>query len=492
MRTGPLYNVSRIVLALALAGGAYYLLVFMVLAYFRIPFPFDLDWLEGYMVDHVHRILLGEPIYVWPSMEFVPYLYPPFYYYLSAIPARIFGIGHMPLRLVSTLSTIGCFTILYFMAKRQTQSRAGGLLAAGFLASCFSLTGYWFDMARVDMTAIFLCLTSIYLVRFLPTPSAGVLAGIFLFLAFLTKQTMGVLLVPLALYTIVKLRGRSLYFIATAVSLMGLTVLVMDRIHDGWFSYYVFRMPAAHELFKDRYLTFWTQDLLLPLASMVLLTALYFYRCVHDKKWDDLLFYGLLIATLFAVSYIARLKVGSSFNSLIPLHVGLSLVSGLSAAWVLSRNKIGAKKVFPAAVILMSLVCLIHFGRVYYNPVTCLPPERGRQAGEALLHRIAAFDGNVWMMDGGSYTARANKKGGPHIYAIYDLLSDTKMSNAMKKAFLQPIRNKDFSAIILDPSRAPAVLEKFYRRQSPDMEIILRQAHGTWMFKKETVYVPVE
>ena len=38
---------------------------------------FEHEWMEGGMVDRVHRIMTDRPLYIEPSLRFVPFIYPP-------------------------------------------------------------------------------------------------------------------------------------------------------------------------------------------------------------------------------------------------------------------------------------------------------------------------------------------------------------------------------------------------------------------------------
>jgi hypothetical protein len=70
-------HVPRLHHALPVIAGAAYLLVYIVIALMRDWYPFELEWLEGASVVHVQRVLDGRPLYVPPSLDFVPFIYPP-------------------------------------------------------------------------------------------------------------------------------------------------------------------------------------------------------------------------------------------------------------------------------------------------------------------------------------------------------------------------------------------------------------------------------
>ena len=48
----------------------------------RVVYPFDVEWMEGGMLLHGHRVQTGEGLYVIPSSEFIPFIYPPLYSWL--------------------------------------------------------------------------------------------------------------------------------------------------------------------------------------------------------------------------------------------------------------------------------------------------------------------------------------------------------------------------------------------------------------------------
>src|SRR6266550_3782673 len=45
-----------------------FVITYVAVAIARLTYPFDLDWMEGGSVDHVRRILTGQPIYVAPTL----------------------------------------------------------------------------------------------------------------------------------------------------------------------------------------------------------------------------------------------------------------------------------------------------------------------------------------------------------------------------------------------------------------------------------------
>ena len=74
----------RVLEAALVVVALWYLGAYLAVALARIGYPYDLEWMEGGSLEHVARVLRGQPLYVPPSLEFTPYIYAPLYYYVAA------------------------------------------------------------------------------------------------------------------------------------------------------------------------------------------------------------------------------------------------------------------------------------------------------------------------------------------------------------------------------------------------------------------------
>jgi hypothetical protein len=72
--------ISRVVLAAALVAHAL-MAVFVIAS--RIRYPHDLEWMTGSVLDHVERVRNGVPVYTAPTARWIPFLYPPLFYWLG-------------------------------------------------------------------------------------------------------------------------------------------------------------------------------------------------------------------------------------------------------------------------------------------------------------------------------------------------------------------------------------------------------------------------
>jgi len=84
---------------------------YLVIALFRLSYPFPLEYLESNSLVEVQRILTGHALYAAPTAGYVPDGYPPLYFATSAAAASMLGLSYLPLRLVSLVSSLACFAV---------------------------------------------------------------------------------------------------------------------------------------------------------------------------------------------------------------------------------------------------------------------------------------------------------------------------------------------------------------------------------------------
>src|SRR5258706_9246475 len=181
-------NFTQLLRIASIFSAVAYLIIYLWVAYHRLQYPFDLEWIEGGMADQVQRIVNGESIYVAPSINFVPFLYPPLYFYFSALASIALGGGLFPLRLVSFIASLISFTSLYLIVHDETKNSYAALLSAGLFVATFRVTGAWLDIARVDSLFLALWLLFVYFVRGGKTFFPFIIKSILIFTAVFTKK----------------------------------------------------------------------------------------------------------------------------------------------------------------------------------------------------------------------------------------------------------------------------------------------------------------
>jgi 4-amino-4-deoxy-L-arabinose transferase-like glycosyltransferase len=287
-------------------------------------YPFELEWMEGGMVDHVRRVLSGLPVYAKPSIEFVSFLYPPLYYEAAAIAARVCGLGFTPLRLVSLLSSLGAFVMLFRIVHRETGAAFPGVVAAGLFAATYDRVGGWFDLARLDSFYLLLLLAGVYTLRFAATAAGAIVAGLLMGAAFLTKQSALVIAVPLLVGAALAHGRRAAWFAGASGLVIGGGTVLLDRLTGGWFHYYCFYLPARHPRLDGGWSSFWTTDLLPALPIGMLLAA--YYAATRARPGGGHARYFLPLAALGMIgsSWSVRTMFGAELNNLLPAFAAVA------------------------------------------------------------------------------------------------------------------------------------------------------------------------
>lgn len=388
-------------------------------AFARIAYPFDLEWMEGGIVDHVRVVLAGKPLYREPSLAWTPFIYPPFYYWVCAVFMKAFGVSLFWARLVSVTSMLGCFALIGAFVRKEGGGWIGVLVAAGLFAITFKVTGYWLDLARVDSLFFALFLGGAYLTRFGKTPLAAASSGLLLFLAFFTKQTGLVLALPVLAAGFFLDRRRGLITAGVAVGLGVGAVQWMDLSSDGWFRYYVFKVASQHVTPWDRWHEFVLQTFWTPMPVAVVLSL--FALGVALRGRVVIAFYAGLVAVTWVNAFTGLIHDGGFQNALIPYCGVLSLLSGVAVSWVLSQD--GSKPLTRRLQALAAAAAFLQFLMLAYDQRECVPRRRDVTAGNAVVVRWRKLreQGEVFSFGFAYYGMLA---GDPEIHAHTMALAD--------------------------------------------------------------------
>jgi 4-amino-4-deoxy-L-arabinose transferase-like glycosyltransferase len=458
MNIGSSDRIAKYLRYVLLSLGILFVLVFIIIAMIRIRYPFELEWTEGALVDHVSWLLSGHKLYVPPTIEFVPYLYTPLYFYVGAALSQITGVGFFPLRLLSFVASLGCIGIIYLFVKRETKSIFAGFLAASFFVATYRLGGSWFDVARIDMMFLLFFLMAIYLIRFHETWQSYLLAGIFVTLSFLTKQTALLYSIPIGFYCIIRRPKLGIFFVGSAAVLIVGSSVILDRIHDGWFNYYVFKLAPHHYLLRHRIIFYWIEDLLAPLPVASAFAIFYFVRRLVDSFKKEGLFYLLTSAGIMSGVWLTRMHDGAYVNVLIPAYAMIAILFGLGVHRVMSYAKeIAGKAAENISANLRAFVlfiCVVQFAALLYNPAHEIPTRADVQAGREFIQTISKIEGDIWIPAHGFLPTMAGKKSFAHAGSIGDVFKADRGPVAKKlyDEIVNAIGNQKFTALILDKS----------------------------------------
>jgi 4-amino-4-deoxy-L-arabinose transferase-like glycosyltransferase len=445
--------------------GALQLLLMAGVVLARIGYPFELEWMEGAMVDHVQRVLRGQPLYVRPSVDFVSYNYPPLYYWASAGVAKLTGAGFLPLRLVSFASALACLALLFLIARRETGRAFAGFLAAALFAATFKAGGAWFDIARVDMMALALLLAAVYLLRHGKGWLAAAGAGTLLALASLTKQLMLAAALPLLAYVVAVRRPHAWLAPVVLAAISVPATWLLNAASGGWYAYYVFGLPRKLPWAWHTAADFWVRDVAGALGIGCALVVFHVLLEWRRGSRERPAFYGALLVGLVGISWAARLPVGGFNNVLIPAYAGLALAFGLAVPALLDWARALGREAGGPLLRFLYVACLLQLVVLLYDPVTLVPSPGSEQTGRRLLDHLRRVPGEVLVAYHGYLPELAGKTTHAHWMALGDVVRfDAAGQGGRLAAELEAaLARRRFAVVVLDNSKWWAdLVEKHY------------------------------
>jgi hypothetical protein len=469
---------------------------FLFVALRRLPYPFELEWLEGGILQHVERLAAGAPIYVEPSLEFIPFAYTPLYFHVSAAAARVFGGGFFALRLVSLLASLGVLALVFAIPWRATRGALSAGLAAGLFAATYAASGFWLDLARPDALFLFFLLLGVYLVWVHPGRAGSLAAGIAFGLSFLTKQTALACVAPLVLYLLVVRRRQGAWIALSLIGLIVSTTVIYDAATDGWYSYYAFRLRRGivlETLNWNRLATFWIRDLAAPLGIALALGIFYFVRRAPRWSWKAEGVQLALMGSLILGAWASRLEDYAFTNVNLPAHAAVAILAGLGTQEALGPATRHATRRQTSAAIYLGLVWMLQFVGLAYKPAEALPTARDERAGRLLVDRLRATDGRVFLPLHPYLLERAARSAHAHAMGIADVQrGDARgYGRVLTAALDSSIAERRFSAVVLDDDWLREQVEREYVRAGRVFADprLFRTVAGTGA-RPQFVYVP--
>ncbi|MBV9543904.1 MAG: glycosyltransferase family 39 protein [Chloroflexi bacterium] len=416
---------------LELAVGAIavaYILIFLGSAIARATYPFPLDPIEPGALQQVRRVLAGQPLYVEPKLDYVPFIYGPVYFYLAAL----FGPTFAGLRLVSILASCASMLLLARLVERETHSWLLGLVSAAVLAAANPLVHGALDLGRMDALALALMLAAIFVARVGTTARAALAAGVLVALAILTKQTAA----PLALALVVALlpgRPRHAVLLAATTCIVVAAVFGALTLQSGrWPLFYFWELPRQHVISVDLLDRFW--DDLLARATVPLLVAAAFLLVRRN------VFYALATAAMLGSAWVARANSGGAPNVDLPAFAMLALLFGLGLP-VFFRHHAYIYGLAAAQLLLM-----------LSNPRQLVPYRADVWAGERLSAGLQALPGPVFAPSFGGYIESSGADPG----ALGELMGAyggrlTPEGQQWLQAYGAALAARQYARVVVDP-----------------------------------------
>jgi hypothetical protein len=426
---------------------ALFVLLFLYVSLRRLHYPFELDRMESGMMTSVWRIVHGNQLYSAPSMEWVPFLYAPLFFYLSAALSHITDLGYGTLRLVSTLATLGSFAVIYAIVFRETRRHTAALIAVGLFACLYDFCLGWYDIGRVDSLSVFLFLLGIYATRW----ANPIIAACVWLLAFHTKQTF----LPFGILAFVPL-WRAPRRMLTGMGAFGITawlsVRALNHASSGWYSHYAF--GTTHELvFVPRNaILFLPLDIVRPLPIIVVLLLVATILRPPNLKSSATAFYGFITILLLGATGFVRAHTGANINAVIPCYAWLAILAGLAIHRILnwlpsSSANFTPRNIQLASIALWLALCTQLTAHVY-QPARWIPQSYTLAYRNAVLDAVRSTPGDVWLVNHSYEGILAGKPVHPEMDALDAVLGLPYPPTVAE--FNRLIAERHFAAILTD------------------------------------------
>ncbi|MBV8760691.1 MAG: hypothetical protein JO257_25585 [Deltaproteobacteria bacterium] len=435
--------IPRTIWLLVGAAGVYQVLLLVYAVGGRLLYPYDLEWMEGGMLQHALRIQTGHGIYTPPSIDFIPYLYTPLYPALLAVLGEIFGITYTLGRFLSVLSLLGIgATTMTAIAGRRYEhvskgaAYAGVCVALGLFAAIYPFVEGWYDLVRADTMFLFMATFGIAAAPRWAATGEGIrghgrtaAVAAILALSFFCKQT-GIFYVGLggAVVLAVDVKRAVTYVIVAGVLGLGLTAAANAASH-GWFWVYVSEIHRAHDFNMDRFwksfgLILWHFRALTIIVGVGLVataaTAIRTRRL--PKQCQPLVLWSAAFVVSTVVGAVGWGTEFAHFNAYMPafLHgaiaAGAALPALAACTQILWGDRPRAEIAALAAPALAGVALAITLVFARWNPTTFVPTAADVAAGDKLIARLRALDGEVWMPSHPWYLVLAGKQ--PHVHRM--------------------------------------------------------------------------
>jgi len=423
----------------------------------RLGYPYDLEWMEGTMLLHAHRLREGQPLYAPPSLAFVAFAYPPLQPAFVAAASLVFGLDYATGRAISILGYLVALGAAYAFLREAGVPRTLALGGMAISAAAFAPTGAWYDLVRIDSVWLGLVTLGLWATwRARVSTPAAVIAGVLLAASLLAKQTAAPFIGVAVLCLFLAHRRRGVILGLTTSLVAAIAILLLQRATGGWFWRYVFGLHQRHDFDP------WLGLGLAPLRVVLLLgpaVALVPIALVRTR------FDGPLLAVLgvFAAAMVATMRGAGPPWGYANAFIPAMFFGGVLLALAAARVREGHAAVLAPALLALS-VAVAPGGLVWaadqvwpsagfalplgYDPRALVPTPADRREGDALVARLRATPGAVFVPFHPFYALRAGKTPTLHAQNLADINAIPDLGTP--RDLIEAIRARAFDLIVLD------------------------------------------
>ena len=453
--------------------------MYFVTALPRLFYPYDLDFLEDSVLMESLRVANQQSVYSAPNADFNPHVYMPLFFLLGGILFKLGGPSLSLLRSISFGSTIGTTFIIYKIAKHESGLAWVAIACAGLFLGGYRISGYWYELARVDSLFVALTLMGMTLAIYAGDSNRQlVLSSIWLALSALTKQTGFVVGIGIALYLFLTIGWRAVWFAVTFAGLTAIPLLMLNLFTNGWFFYHIIRIGSADPIQFSRLVAYFTDKIFGVMLGLSLMVILILLLGLKRSRLGIICAQPWLVAIGIAIliSAMGRIRVGGNLNNLMPGYALLCLAPALlirestDHIFFWDRSSKGIL-MYPRYGLLATLI-LVQFILGAYSPARYIPTFGMRQSADRFIQQIASVKGPVLVMMHPYYALLAGKVPSTQIATLWYVRDRGALP--LPDDFINKIKSQFYSEIISD--------ESFFETQ-PDLQTLLNK----YYFPAETL-----
>ncbi len=427
-----LNSIARLLNYALIAALGLYFVIYILHAYQYITYPYQLDYVEGYLLDFANKIAHGETIYNNISnYPFIPGLYPPIYMLICAPFVKIFGLSFMIGRTISVVSALMTAFLIYKIVALKAEKRISFVAALLFFSSpyVFHMT----TLFRVDALGLLFCLIGVWFILRYENTKAIFLSIPFFLLAVFTKQSFLVAPAVSLIYLFFKNKRLAIKIaVIFAISVL-IIFLIINYITNGQF--YIHMVPYQGlspilHLIIQRYGNFIQDHAIIFGLSLILVI----HTTIKRQWWIFSLYF--LLAALAALT-VGR--IGGNINYFLELIAVCCIVS----AFVLKSVQFHIRKgtLLGAFVLCLFLMQLALFSHGPFEPLA-----DKLKADQKVSSMIEATQGDILTEDAG--LALLNGKELWIEWALGTQLN--KLGLWDQSTFVSDLQNKHFALIVLE------------------------------------------
>ncbi len=449
----------------------------------RVSADWDLEWMEGATLLSALRVAQGLPIHGEPTVEYVPFIYPPGYAWLLAACSSVYPLGYSLGRAVSVVATLVASVALLAGARAAGARWGLALGCVGLFWGTWVDGGTFLDLVRTDSVSLAL-LASALVVAALPSRAATVIGGLLLAVAFTTKHHVAAFGFPIALglWSRDGWRRAAMFAAASAGPALGF-VAWQQVASEGWFLTWILGVPSSHGLVGRRLLpnldalgrpqgAQWELWSALPITTTLCVLA--------ARRWALRTYWLGVAITALVVASVMRGHVGGFLNVLIPCLWVQSLLPAL-----LARS--AERAPLAHAALLAAVGAQLLFGRDELR--SYVPKDGDDTRHAAFVEALRELPEPLWLPHAPWAAVQAGKRPSVALITLWDIDHPTSPARVGVRRIRDAVGEGHFATIVLPAKDLGYGLAAAYARRRPLTAPSVRTVTG-WNVEIRHVWTP--